>query len=127
MEIHGGSSAGHGRSRGLSRGRSLGTGADGELGRSGEAARARLTAALARRLGATASKGEECERERSSGRERGGSSAAFIKRERERRGCHREGENNRPSTPLMAVVSPLMERERGERERERRNGGGFRL
>jgi hypothetical protein len=42
---------------------------------------------------------------------------AFIERERERRGRHGEGENGRPSTPLMASVSPLMERERG-RERE---------
>jgi hypothetical protein len=55
-----------------------------------------------------------------SGRERGGSSVAFIERERERRRRHREGENGRPSTPLMASVSPLMERERGrEREKER--------
>jgi hypothetical protein len=114
----------------IDRGVRSGRGAAWGLGREGEDGRGpsgwgaddgvRSTAALARRLrcGRRRARGEDsvCERERARrGREK--ELGAFIERGEERESRGERERDSRPSTPLMASVSPLMEREcGGERE-----------
>jgi hypothetical protein len=118
----GGSSVGQGRSRGARSRARLGDGRGRRARTVRRGGSARSTAAPARRLGATASKGESVRGRGSSGRKRGGSSAFYRVREGEERapgeGTTINGHQWRPLTLLS---------ERGLWGREKGNGGvGFR-